>query len=232
MWALGCPTTCMVVLPCVAEVPLAHGLRQGSSPVFPCGSMADPGLDAELDLMAALLGPDGEAEQPDEDVEGLGLDAAAAILAVGDGEPERRLLGLPPKSAATAAYARQCRRAAMMKSKAEALTAQLDEFEGRLSGEENAPMHVRASVLEACGANVQIEIPKKIVVLFCTFAGGLGFDLAAPLSKFRLAVQGVTVCESAGSSDCLFDSSDPLYVYVLVAGALARFGFQLILGCS
>eukprot|EP00972_Heterocapsa_arctica_P111983 16429192-Heterocapsa_arctica.AAC.1 len=79
----------------------------------------------DLDEAAAIL--DGDLDEAAAMLDGGDLDEAAAILAL-DGVPDRRL-GLPPRSAATAAYARQCRAALLMKSKVDILTTQLDEYD-------------------------------------------------------------------------------------------------------
>jgi hypothetical protein len=87
---------------------------------------ASVSMDAEdLDEAADILADDAILAD-DED-----LDQAAAILA--DDVPERRRLGLPVRSAATVVYARQCRLALTMKTKVEALTTQLDDYDDRFS---------------------------------------------------------------------------------------------------
>jgi hypothetical protein len=92
-------------------------------------------FDAEFDAMAALLQDDEAANEAAS--EAAEFDAMAALLQDDEADVPERRLGLLVRSAATAAYARQCRGVLLMTSKVEALTTQLDDYDDRFSGEEH-----------------------------------------------------------------------------------------------
>lgn len=104
---------------------LTHALCRGRQPP---GKMSDLG-DA-FEVAAMVLDGPPPAEGGDGDGLGEAFEAAAGILVAGE-RPHARVLGLPARSPATAAFARQCRATQIAQSKAEEMKQRFDELRAR-----------------------------------------------------------------------------------------------------